>query len=411
MHLDLHQAVAGAGFTASALRVEGKTPLIVTAQPCVLGGGEQIADIVKQPRVGRRVGAGGSPDGALVQGNDLVDIVQALDAVEFARMHLGPVLFRCQDLVKDFLDQGGLSAPGYAGDTDQFAQGEVYVDPLQVVLRCAADDKLMAVALPARGGDGDLLAPAEILAGDRLGAGAQVVHGSRADHLSAVDAGAGTDVDDMVGRAHGLFVMLHHDQSVSQVAQAVQRFQELGVVPLMQADARFVQNVQHAHEARPDLGRETDSLALAARERSRGPRERQVAQAHTAQEVKPAADLFDDLGRDQLFLRREGQTVEEYRRIHHRELRKLGDVLAAHRHRESGLLQALAAAGGAGRLGHAGLDLRPHSGALGLAIAPFQVRNNALEFSLDHAVAVRLFIAQLQRLALRSVEDRVDGFR
>ena len=411
MHLDLHKAVAGAGLTASALCVEGEPPLVVAAQPRVLGGGEEVPDVVKQARIGRGVGPGRPSDGTLVQRDHLVDKVQALDAVILSRMYLGPVLFRRQDLVENLLNQGGLPAPGHAGDTDQFSQGEAHVDSLQVVLRRAADDELMSVPLPAYRGDGDLLSTAEILAGDRLGAGTEIVHRSRADHLSAVDAGARADVDDMVRRAHGLFVMLHHNQGISQVAQPVQGLQELCVVSLVQADAGFVQDIQHAHQAGPDLGRQTDPLALAAREGPRGAGEGQIAEAHAAEKLQPAADLFDDLGRDQLLLRGEGQAVQEFRRVHHREPCEFGDVFASHRHGQGRLLQALPSAGGAGCLGHAGFDLRPHSGALGLAVAPFQVRDNSLEFSFDDAVAVRLFIAQLQRLALRPVEDRVDCLR
>ena len=197
-------------------------------------------------------------------------------------MHLGPVLFRRQDLVENLLNQRGLPAPGHAGDTDQFSQGEAHVDSLQVVLRRAADDELMSVPLPARRGNGDLLSSAEILAGDRLGAGAEIVHRSRADHLSAVDAGARADVDDMVRRAHGLFVMLHHDKGVSQIAQPVQGLQELGVVTLVQADAGFVQDIQHAHQAGSDLSRQADPLALAAREGSGSTGECQIAEAHAA---------------------------------------------------------------------------------------------------------------------------------
>ena len=197
-------------------------------------------------------------------------------------MYLGPVLFRGQDLIENLLNQRGLPAPGHAGDTDQFSQREVHIDPLQVVLRRAADDELMSVPLPAYRGNGDLLSTAEILAGDRLGAGAEIVHRSRADHLSAVDAGARADVDDMVRRAHGLFVMLHHDKGISQVAQPVQGLQELGVVTLVQADAGFVQDIQHAHQTGSDLGRQADSLALAAREGPRGAGERQIAETHTA---------------------------------------------------------------------------------------------------------------------------------
>ena len=179
----------------------------------------------------------------------------------------------------------------------------------------------------------------------------------------------------------------------------------------MQTDAGFIQNIQHAHQTGADLGRQSDALALAPRECPGGPGECQIAEAHTAQEIQSAADFLDDLGRDQPLFLCECQAVQKGRRVHHRKSGEFRNVLSAHRHRQSGLLQALASAGGAGRLRHAGFDLRPHSRALGLAIAPFQIRNNALEFSLDDAVPIRFFIAQLQRLAPGPVKDRIDGFR
>ena len=52
VHLDLHDAVALAGFAAPALDVEGETVCLVAALFCVGRGGEKIADIVEYSRVG-----------------------------------------------------------------------------------------------------------------------------------------------------------------------------------------------------------------------------------------------------------------------------------------------------------------------------------------------------------------------
>ena len=79
---------------------------------------------------------------------------------------------------------------------------------------------------------------------------------------------AWSDIHDMVGRVHGILVMLDHDECIAQVAQALQRGQQLVVVALMQADGRLVQDIQHAHERRADLCRQADALALAARQRA-----------------------------------------------------------------------------------------------------------------------------------------------
>ena len=83
-------------------------------------------------------------------------------------------------------------------------------------------------------------------------------------------AGAGADVDDVVGEAHGLLVVLDDDDRVAEVAQAQERLDEAVVVALVQADAGLVEDVEHADERRADLRGQADALRLAAGERGRG---------------------------------------------------------------------------------------------------------------------------------------------
>ena len=52
--------------------------------------------------------------------------------------------------------------------------------------------------------------------------------------------------------------MLDNDQGVAQIPQVLQRPQQLIVVPLVQTDGRLVQNIQHAHQGRTDLGSQPD---------------------------------------------------------------------------------------------------------------------------------------------------------
>ena len=82
-------------------------------------------------------------------------------------------------------------------------------------------------------------------------------------------ARTGTDVDDMVGGMHRILIVLHNDQRIAEVAQMAQCCKQAVVVALMQSDARLIEDVEHTHEPRADLRRETDALCLAARERPR----------------------------------------------------------------------------------------------------------------------------------------------
>ena len=79
-----------------------------------------------------------------------------------------------------------------------------------------------------------------------------------------MDAGAGADVDQIVGGADGLLVVLDDDHRVAEVAQVLERLQQPGVVALVQADRRLVEDVEHAGQARADLRGQPNALALAA---------------------------------------------------------------------------------------------------------------------------------------------------
>ena len=89
----------------------------------------------------------------------------------------------------------------------------------------------------------------------------------RRDDPAARFARARPHVDHEVRRADRVLVVFDHDDGVPEVAQTAERFDQAVVVALMKPDAGFVQNVEDAGEARADLARQTDALALASGER------------------------------------------------------------------------------------------------------------------------------------------------
>jgi hypothetical protein len=81
VHLDLDDAVALAGLAAAALDVEAEAAGLPAAGARLGELGEELADLVEGLGVGAGVGAGGAADGALVDGDDLVEGGEALDAL------------------------------------------------------------------------------------------------------------------------------------------------------------------------------------------------------------------------------------------------------------------------------------------------------------------------------------------
>ena len=128
----------------------------------------------------------------------------------------------------------------------------------------------------------------------------EVISGRRTDHFAAMFTGARSHVDDPVGGADGVFVVLDDKDGVAQVAHALQRLDEAGVVALVQADARFIQDVEDAHELAADLGGQADALRFTAGEGRCRAIERQIVQAYVDHELQACGDLLEHLGGDGL---------------------------------------------------------------------------------------------------------------
>ena len=201
--------------------------------------------------------------------------------------------------VEDLVDERALARARHAGHAHEQAQRELDVDVLQVVLARAATVSLRPSPRRRWAGSSMREVAAQVAAGQ---AGLRRAHhlGGRARRhdLPAVPAGARAEVDDPVGLLHRLVVVLDHHHRVADVAQVLERRQQLLVVALVQADRGLVQHVDDAGQLAADLAGQPDALALAARERRRRPVQRQVAEAHVEQEAQARADLLQQLRRD-----------------------------------------------------------------------------------------------------------------
>ena len=172
-------------------------------------------------------------------------------------------------VVERLVDQRPLARAGDAGDAAEDPERDVDVDVLEVVLAGAADEQRAARLRGAPPGTSIVRLPERYWPVGEAGSLAHLSRGARGDDVAAVDAGAGPDLDEVVGGHHRVLVVLDHDHRVAEVAQALERRDQLLVVALVQADRGLVEHVQHAHQARPDLGRQADPLRLAAGERAR----------------------------------------------------------------------------------------------------------------------------------------------
>lgn len=175
LHFDGDGAVSVADVAAAAGDVEGEIAGRVTA-PAGFGlGGEELADGVEGLDVGDGIGARRATDGGLVDEDDVIEAVGTVNgAVEVGWVAaLDTAELVGDDLVEDLVYEGGLSAAGDAGDTDEDVEGDLNVEAQDVVGAGAFEANVHAavveVDFAAEFGDGDGEASAEVFAGDRGG--------------------------------------------------------------------------------------------------------------------------------------------------------------------------------------------------------------------------------------------------
>ena len=379
VHLDPDLARALAGLAPTPLDVEAEPARFVSTGPRIGGRGEQRSDGIEDLGVGRRVRSRSAADGRLVDADDLVEVFPAGHRLVFARPAQRPEDLAGNRLVQHFVDQGRLPRPRNPRDTDQPAQGKVDVDVLQVVLGGAADDQPLSVSVGPHRRHRDAFSSRQIRPGQRRFVLDDALGGTGGDHLAAETTGARSQVDHPVRVADGLLVVLDDDHGVAEIPHALEGVEQTAVVALVETDGRLVEDVQHTHQFRSDLGREPDPLALAAGQRSGHPVEGEVVEADRDQESEPVADFPEDLRCDVRVAFVEPETIEPVHGPVHRQGRDIRQAGAFDLHRQTFRSQPGAVTGVARRERHVPFELAAHSLGRGLLVAPLQSRDDAFK--------------------------------
>ena len=280
---------------------------------------------------------------------------------------------------------------------------------IQIVFAAPANTQVLAVPLPSLRRYGDFSFAGEVLPRQALRRVHDLLQGALRDDLAAVNPRAGTDIDNIIRSTHGVLIVLHDDQGISQIPQTAQRRKQLIVIPLVESDARLVQDIQHTHQRRADLRGKADTLRFAAGQRPRRAGEGQILQTDALQEAKTGANLTQNLLRNDRLRPLEVQGVKELQLLIDRHGAELHDGQPADRHRPGNIGQALTAAVRAGRGRHQLLQLLAHGIGLGLAVTALHIGHDTLKRLLQRSPAVAAFIMQLKLFALRAVQNHLAG--
>ena len=272
------------------------------------------------------------PIGRLIDADHLIDVFAAADGPMFARIFSRAVKLAGQRAIENVVHQGRLPRAGDARHHRHHAQREADVQVLQVVLVRPEDGNGRAVRLPALVAHADPAASADVLAGQRLGLVGNLAGSAGGNHFASVPAGAGSQVDDVIGAPNRLLVVLHHQHGIAQVAQRFERLQQAGIVAVVQPDRRLVQHVEHAAQLGADLRGQPYALPFAAGERGRRTIQRHIPQANVVQKTKPLADFAEHAAGDLVLAVVKANGARRFYGPRNRKRRELGDGHAVDLH-------------------------------------------------------------------------------
>ncbi len=173
----------------------------------------------------------------------------------------------------------------------------------------------------------------------------------------------------------------------------------------MQANRRLVQHIHDAGQARADLARQSDALRLAAGQRVGRAVERQIVQPNVDQKLQPGTNLLDDLFGDGEALAAQAQLVKKAHRLAQRLAGDAVQGLSANEHIPRLTADACALAGRARLAVEITRQLLTDHGGVGLAVAPLEVGDDALEtvFS-QKGVAALAEIGERNGFAARAIQ-------
>src|SRR5258705_2641705 len=100
-------------------------------------------------------------------------------------------------------------------------------------------------------------------------------------------------IQNVVGMANRVFVVLDHEHRVANVAEMPKRGEKAFVVALVETDTGLIKNVKHPDQAGADLRGKTDALGFAATQRAAFTIKREVAEADVGGKIATAAAFPD----------------------------------------------------------------------------------------------------------------------
>ena len=180
----------------------------------------------------------------------------------------------------------------------------------------------------------------------------------------------------------------------------------------MEPDAGLVQNIAHAHQPRAYLRCQTDSLGLAAGQRSCCPGQGKIFQSHIHQKAHSRIDFLQNLLSDKHLLTGKLHIIKETVKLPDRKGSDFKNIFITDGNRKRFLFQTHPVTFLTGRNSHVGLILLLDNIGACLSVLPLHVFNQPLKGHRIDALSSLTLIVNLHLPAFRSVNQHMkDLFR
>src|SRR5215470_1913020 len=223
VHFNFYDAVALAGLATPALNVERESSRFVAPRFGFRKTSKPFSNRCERPRIGGWIRARRASNRRLVDVDHLVEILEAFNLVERRGCFASAVESPRDRFIEGVDQQGRFTPAGDTRDAGEQSERDLCGDVLEVVTARTDQSELAPRIDLAPLRDLDEAHAIEILPGERVGVGHDLFGRALSDNPPAMDPSPGADIDDVVGGADRVLVVLDHDHSIAQIAQALQR--------------------------------------------------------------------------------------------------------------------------------------------------------------------------------------------
>ena len=220
-------------------------------------------------------------------------------------------------------------------------------------------------------------------------------------------AGSRSDIHHAVCRTHCIFIMLDHDQTVSEIAKAHQRTKKSVIVSLMKTDTWLIQNVRNSDQSGTNLCRKSDSLRLATGKRRCRTAQRQVIQSDFCKKTYSCTDFFQNLFSDQLLLLRQLQFFHKNFKFRYGKCSQLIDITFTHSYCQRFLFQTLAFTGLTRSNAHKSFVFLLHRIRSCLTVSLLNIFNQARESNIIDSLSSLTFIINLDCMTVCTMDQNI----